>query len=279
MDITQTGIELSSGLRLPPVSLGTWDIRTEEQATQAVKAALDAGYRGIDTAACYENEDVIRQGLEAGAADRGNLMVTSKLWNNAHGYESALRAFDETETRLGGVDLYLIHWPGPVPSFLDTWPALEKLYSDGRVSAIGVSNFMVPQLEILLDRCRIAPMVNQIECHLWYMDRPLLSFCHRNGIAVQGFSPLGAGTGLLSDPVLEEVADRICRTPAQTALRYLLQNGISVIPKSSNPHRIATNSRLFDFAIQDNDMKRLDRMNRLVRTNKDPLHWFGQDYE
>jgi diketogulonate reductase-like aldo/keto reductase len=236
-----------------------------------VRAAVKTGYRGIDTAACYENEGLIRSSIDGCGIDRNELTVTSKLWNNSHGYDKALRAFDESEKKLRSIDIYLIHWPGPVPGFLETWTALEHLYEQGRVKTIGVSNFMVPQLEILLDRCRIRPMVNQIECHLWYTDYPLIDLCRRNNIAVQAFSPLSAGSGLIRNQTLQDIAEGLNRSPAQVALRYLLQIGVIPIPKSSNPLRIAENFHIFDFRIPDSEMEVLKGMNRLVRTNKDPL--------
>ena len=206
-------------IALPKLTLGTWDIRTRHQADVAVSAAISAGYRGIDSAACYENERVIRDAVEKCGIHRGEVFLTSKLWNNAHGYDQALRAFDRSEKELGSIDMYLIHWPGPVSSFLDTWKAFERLLEEKRVGLIGVSNFMMPQLDILLANANIRPMVNQIECHLWYVDRLLLDYCRRRNILVQGYSPLAAGSGLLTDPVLLAVAARLNRTPAQVALR------------------------------------------------------------
>lgn len=273
------GIKLNNGRLLPPVFLGTWDIRTQDQADRAVRAAISSGYRGIDTAACYENEVEIRRGIENCAADRKDLTLTSKLWNNAHGYDKALRAFEESEARLGSIDIYLIHWPGPVPGFLETWKALERLYREKRVQIIGVSNFMMPQLSLLLDSCEIVPMINQIECHLWYTDFPLLEFCRKHRITVQAFSPLSAGNGLIQNEELKTLAAKYQRSPAQIALRFLLQQGICPIPKSSNEIRISENINIFDFRITDGDMKDLEGLNRLVRTNKDPLSWFDQDYK
>lgn len=273
------GIKLNNGLVLPPVFLGTWDIRTQDQADTAVQAAMTSGYQGIDTATCYENETEIRRGIENSGADRSDLLVTSKLWNNAHGYDNALRAFDESEARLGSIDIYLIHWPGPVPGFMETWKAMEYLYREKRVKIIGVSNFMMPQLSLLLDSCEIKPMINQIECHLWYTDFLLLEFCRQHDIAVQAYSPLSAGNGLIQDERLKAVAESYGKSPAQIALRYLLQLGACPIPKSSKTTRVAENINLFDFGIRDEDMKVLKEMNRLVRTNKDPLSWFDQDYK
>ena len=272
-------VRLNNGFEIPSLTLGTWDIRSPGQADTAISAAISSGYRGIDSAACYENERLIRSSIENCGIDRKELTVTSKLWNNAHGYDQALKAFDRSEAELGSIDLYLIHWPGPVQGFLDTWRAMERLYGEHRVKAIGVSNFMMPQLDILLDRCSIKPMVNQIECHLWYTDHPLLDYCRTRDVAVQGFSPLSAGSGLLGDASLRGIAEKLGRTPAQVALRYLLQIGVFPIPKSSNPTRIAENAKLFDFIIPDTEMSALKEMNRLVRTNKDPMSWFDPDYK
>ena len=272
-------LRLSDGRQIPPVFLGTWDIRTQDQADTAIQAALSSGYGGIDSAACYENEDLIREGIEHSGFNRNQIFLTSKLWNNAHGLDNALRAFDESERRLGSIDIFLIHWPGPVHSFLETWKALERLHDEQRVKVIGVSNFMMSQLDILLRECRIRPMINQIECHLWYNDFMLLDYCQKHDIAVQAFSPLSAGTGLLHDGVLAKIAGELERTPAQIALRYLWQLGVYPVPKSTNPGRIAENTNFFDFEIPTGEMQELSRMNRLVRTNKDPLQWFDPEYK
>ncbi len=272
-------LRLSDGHQIPPVFLGTWDIRTQDQADTAIQAALSSGYGGIDSAACYENEDLIREGIEHSGFNRNQIFLTSKLWNNAHGFDNALRAFDESERRLGSIDIFLIHWPGPVHSFLETWKALERLHDEQRVKVIGVSNFMMSQLDILLRECRIRPMINQIECHLWYNDFMLLDYCQKHDIAVQAFSPLSAGTGLLHDGVLAKIAGELERTPAQIALRYLWQLGVYPVPKSTNPGRIAENTNFFDFEIPTGEMQELSRMNRLVRTNKDPLQWFDPEYK
>ncbi|RKX88050.1 MAG: aldo/keto reductase [Spirochaetes bacterium] len=269
---------LPDGRHIPPIFLGTWDIRTPEQASMAIKAAMTSGYGGIDTAACYENENLIRQGINDSGVPRSKVFITSKLWNNAHGFNPALKAFEESEKKLGSIDIFLIHWPGPVHSFLETWKALERLYDEKRVQVIGVSNFMMSQLDILLHECRIKPMINQIECHLWYNDFMLLDYCRKHDIAVQAYSPLSAGTGLLRDKTLIEIAEKLGKTPAQLALRYLWQIGVYPIPKSSNPKRIAENNDFFDFEIPVNYMQKLLSMNRLVRTNKDPLQWFDPEY-
>ena len=273
------GIKLNNGRTLPPVFLGTWDIRTQDQADIAVQAAILSGYRGIDTAACYENENEIYRGIENSGAHRKDLLVTSKLWNNAHGYDKALRAFDESEAKLGSIDIYLIHWPGPVSGFLETWKAFERLYREKRVHIIGVSNFMMPQLSLLLDSSEIKPMINQIECHLWYTDFLLLEYCRKQNVAVQAFSPLSAGKGLIQDERLKYIADKYGKSPAQIALRFLLQQGICPVPKSTNQTRIAENIDIFGFEIRDSDMRELEGFNRLVRTNKDPLSWFDQEYK
>ena len=272
-------IKLNNGESIPPIFLGTWDIRTQEQADRAVKAAISYGYRGIDSAACYENEVVIRRGIEHSGMDRDKLFVTSKLWNNGHGYDNALRTFDETEDRLGKVDMYLIHWPGPAQSFIETWKALEKIYEEKRVKVIGVSNFMMAHLDMLLEHCRIKPMVNQFESHLWYTDYQLIKYCFDRGIVVEAFSPLTSGKGLLDDEALKRFAAKIGKTPAQVALRYLLQMGVIPLPKSDVPEHIAENIASFDFELSQEEMQTLKDMNRLQRTNKDPFSFFDPDYK
>ncbi|MGI6175877.1 MAG: aldo/keto reductase [Christensenellales bacterium] len=271
-------ITLSNGVAMPRIFLGTWMTRDQQEADHAIQSAVDAGYRGIDTAMSYENENSIRKAIEKCGVDRDELFVTSKLWNNAHGYDDALRTFDQSEKNLGGVDMYLIHWPGQSKSFIETWKAFERIYREKRVKAIGVSNFMCAHMEILLDHCEIKPMVNQIECHVMYVNTPIIRYSQQNGMVMQAWSPLMYGKGLLEDAGLIAIAQKYGRSPAQIALRYLLQLDIVPLPKSVNPARVKENFDIFDFEITKEDMDALRAKNVLRRVGHDPFTFFPPEY-
>ncbi|GHG01456.1 MULTISPECIES: aldo/keto reductase [Amycolatopsis] len=265
-------IELNNGVRMPQLGYGVFQVPDDETAT-AVKAALDAGYRSIDTAAVYGNEKGVGQALAESGIARDELFVTTKLWNSAQGYDSTLKAFDESMTKLGleQLDLYLIHWPTPArDKFLDTWKAFEKLYNDGRVRAIGVSNFQPAHLERLLDAAEVAPAVNQVELHPYLQQRELREFDAKNGIATEAWSPLAKGGSLLGDPVIAELAVKHSRTPAQIVLRWHLQLDNVVIPKSVTPSRIEENFDLFGFTLTEEEMESLTPLDRGERTGPDP---------
>lgn len=271
-------VTLRGGLELPPIALGTWMTRSQEEADVAVRAAVDAGYRSIDAAMSYENETAIREAVKKCGVSRDEIFLTTKLWNNAHGYDEALRTFDRSEKNMGRVDIYLIHWPGPGDGFLQTWRAMERIYKEKRVKAIGVCNFMRPHLELLMANCEIMPMIDQIECHLYLVDEPLIGFCFEHGIQVEAWSPLTYGQGLLNDPVLAGVAEKYGRSSAQIALRYLVQRGIRPLPKSSRPERIRENIALFDFELAGEDMDTLAGLNVMRRVGHDPYTFFVQEY-
>ncbi|MEU0537527.1 aldo/keto reductase [Amycolatopsis tolypomycina] len=265
-------IELNNGVRMPQLGYGVFQVPDDETAT-AVKAALDAGYRSIDTAAVYGNEKGVGQAIAESGIARDELFVTTKLWNSAQGYDSTLEAFDESMAKLGleQLDLYLIHWPTPArDKFLDTWKAFEKLYTDGRVRAIGVSNFQPAHLERLLDNAEIAPAVNQVELHPYLQQRELREFDAKNGIATEAWSPLAKGGSLLGDPVIAELAVKHSRTPAQIVLRWHLQLDNVVIPKSVTPSRMEENFDLFGFTLTEEEMESLTPLDRGERTGPDP---------
>ena len=265
-------IELNNGVRMPQLGYGVFQVPDDETAT-AVKAALEAGYRSIDTAAVYGNEKGVGQAITESGIARDELFVTTKLWNSAQGYDSTLKAFDESMTKLGleQLDVYLIHWPTPARGkFLDTWKAFEKLYTDGRVRAIGVSNFQPAHLERLLDAAEIAPAVNQVELHPYLQQRELREFDAKQGIATEAWSPLAKGGSLLGDPVVAELAVKHSRTPAQIVLRWHLQLGNVVIPKSVTPSRIEENFDLFGFTLTEEEMESLTPLDRGERTGPDP---------
>jgi len=265
-------IELNNGVRMPQLGYGVFQVPDDETAT-AVKAALEAGYRSIDTAAVYGNEKGVGQAIAESGIARDELFVTTKLWNSAQGYDSTLKAFDESMTKLGleQLDLYLIHWPTPARGkFLDTWKAFEKLYADGRVRAIGVSNFQPAHLERLLDAADVAPAVNQVELHPYLQQRELREFDAKHGIATEAWSPLAKGGSLLGDPVVAELAVKHSRTPAQIVLRWHLELGNVVIPKSVTPERIRQNLDVFGFSLDADDLAAIATLESGERTGLHP---------
>ncbi|WP_407562189.1 aldo/keto reductase [Streptomyces sp. 184] len=259
---------LNNGVAMPQLGFGVWQVPDDEAET-AVRTAIDAGYRSIDTASIYGNERGTGKALAGAGVPREDLFVTTKLWNSDQGYDAALRAFDESLRRLGldHVDLYLIHWPAPAKDqFVETWRALEKIYSDGRARAIGVSNFQPAHLQRLLDEGTVAPALNQIELHPDFAQADLRAFHAAHGIATEAWSPLGQGKGLLDEPVLRELGEKHGRSPAQIVLRWHLQLGNVVIPKSVTPSRIRENIDVFGFELDDADLRAiagLDAGNRI----------------
>lgn len=264
-------ITLNDGIEIPQLGFGVFQVPPEE-TERAVTLALEAGYRHIDTATIYENEEGVGRAIAASGIPRDELFVTTKLWNADQGYDEALRAFDASARRLGldVVDLYLIHWPVPSRDrYVDSWRALERLKADGRVRSIGVSNFHQPHLQRVLDAGDVVPSINQIELHPYLQQAALRAFHAEHGIATQAWSPLAKGR-VLDDPVLTRIADAHGRTPAQVVLRWHLQLGNVVIPKSVTPERIRENLRVFDFALSDEEMAQIAPLERGERTGPDP---------
>lgn len=269
----QSWIVLNNGVKMPQFGLGVWQTENGQQVIDAVKAAVNVGYRAIDTAAAYENEDGVGQGIRECGLDRNELFITSKLWNSDQGYDNTLRAFDKTMERLGldVLDLYLIHWPCPNDGlFVETWKAFETLYKQGRVRAIGLSNFTKENIQTLLDSCEIKPMVNQIECHPYLTQVEMQSFLFQNQIAMTAWSPLAHGE-VFGDQTLQKIADKYGKNIAQVVIRWELQRGIITIPKSINPKRIEENIQVFDFVLSAEDMIEIDMLNKNHRTGPDPL--------
>ncbi|MER8153628.1 aldo/keto reductase [Streptomyces sp. NPDC094472] len=270
-------ITLNNGVRMPQLGFGVWQI-PDDEAQVAVRTALDAGYRSIDTAAIYGNEEGTGKGLAASGIARDELFVTTKLQNADQGYDSTLRAFDASLTRLGleYVDLYLIHWPLPgVDKYVDTWKAFEKIYSEGRAKAIGLSNFHAAHTQRLLSETSIIPVIDQIELHPQLQQAELRAFNARHDIATEAWSPLGQGKGLLEDPKLAAIAHKHGKSPAQVVLRWHLDLGNVVIPKSVTPSRIQENIDVFDFQLDSEDLSAIDSLEAGNRLGFDPETFNG----
>ncbi|WP_405498682.1 aldo/keto reductase [Nocardia sp. NBC_00511] len=247
---------LNNGSVIPQLGFGVWQVE-DEQAYSAVSTALQTGYRHIDTARIYGNESGVGRAVRDSGLPRDEVFITTKLWNSDQGYDATLRAFDESLERLGTdfVDLYLIHWPTPaLDRYLDTYRAFEKIYADGRAKAIGVSNFTPETLRRLVAESDIVPVLNQIELHPYFSQREMRELATSLGVAVEAWSPLGQGGSLLAEPVLVQLAEKYGKTPAQIVLRWHLQLGNIVIPKSVTPSRIAENIDVFDFELTDGDV-------------------------
>ncbi|QYN25772.1 aldo/keto reductase [Amycolatopsis sp. DSM 110486] len=257
---------------MPQLGFGVFQVPPAETKA-AVKTALDAGYRSIDTATAYGNEAAVGEALAESGIAADELFITTKLWNSDQGYDQTLRAFDSSISALGldQLDLYLIHWPLPArDKYVDTWKALEKLYADGRVRAIGVSNFQPSHLRRVLDEGSVVPAVNQIELSPYLVQQELRAFHADHGIATEAWSPLAKGGDLLGEQAVVEVATAHGRTPAQVVLRWHLQLGNVVIPKSVTPSRVAENFDVFGFTLTDAEVASLSSLDRGLRTGPDP---------
>ncbi|WP_214761017.1 aldo/keto reductase [Exiguobacterium sp. s129] len=264
---------LNNDVKMPMLGLGVYKVEDGAVTVDTVKAALEADYRLIDTAAIYQNEESVGQALREAGIPREDVFVTTKLWNEFHGFDEALQAFQDSLDRLGleYVDLFLIHWPMPrFGKFVETYKALEQLYEEGRVRAIGVSNFEVEHLEQIIQSCSIVPAVNQVEIHPYLSQKELIAFCKRYDIQIQAWSPLMKGREALEDDTIVEIANRHGKSPAQVILRWHLQNGVAVIPKSVTPSRIKENIQVFDFTLTKEEMAAIDTLNRDERTGSDP---------
>ena len=265
-------ITLNNGVQIPQLGLGTYQM-PEPETKDLVQAALEGGYRHIDTASAYGNERGVGQAVRESGVPRAELFVTTKLANLAHGYDSALEAFDESMEPLGldVLDLYLIHWPVPAQDlYVDTWRALERLHADGRIRAIGVSNFQAEHLQRLLDETRTVPAVNQIELHPYLQQRELRRLHAELGIATEAWSPLAMAGSMLSDEVLVGVAEKHGRTAAQVVLRWHIEIGNVVIPKSARPERMAENASIFDFELDQDDLQAIASLDRDGRIGAHP---------
>lgn len=269
--MTQPTIELNNGVQIPQVGFGTFQVDSAE-TQKVVELALEAGYRHIDTAAAYKNEAGVGAALKASGLPRDEVFVTTKLRNGDQGYESTLKAFDESRTALGVdvVDLYLIHWPVPSRWYApEVWKAFEKLYADGAVRAIGVSNFLPEHLERLLPTVTVPPAVNQFEVHPTYQQGEAQDISTKAGMAVEAYAPIGKGQDLEEEAVVR-IAEAHGVTPAQVVIRWHVQQGRIVIPKSATPERIASNVDVFGFELSDDDMLAITGLERGNRLFPDP---------
>ena len=263
-------VRLGNGVQIPWVGLGVFKSPPGKETEQAVRWALELGYRHIDTAAFYQNEQDVARGLKASGVPREKVFITTKVWNTDQGYDQALKAFDRSRLALDVdvVDLYLVHWPVR-GKFTDTWKALEKLLADGKVRAIGVSNFLVHHLEELRASSSVAPVVNQVEFHPFLVQKELLDYDARTGIRHEAWSPLTRGRRL-DDPAITAISRKHGRTPAQVVLRWDLQLGVVTIPKSVHRERILENSKVFDFELDAEDMARLTGLDEGARIGPNP---------
>ena len=266
-------VKLHNGVEIPQLGYGVFKVENGNQTVDSVKKALDVGYRLIDTATVYQNEEGVGQAIRECGIPREEIFVTTKVWNTDQGYESTLAAFETSLKKLGldYVDLYLIHWPG-VDKYLDTWRAFETLHKAGKVRAIGVSNFLVPHLEKLLKSAEIKPVVNQIEVHPYLTQEELRRYCQQHDIMIEAYSPLGRGN-VVEDPSISTIAKKHGKSAAQVILRWHLQHGNVVIPKSIKPSRIEENANLFDFELNPAEMNEIDQLNKNERYGSHPDDW------
>lgn len=261
---------LKNGLSIPDIGYGTWKIEDESAAAECVKTALQAGYRHIDTATVYGNEAAVGKGIRESAIPREDIFITTKLWNNVYGYQKTVSAFYESLERLqvDYVDLYMIHWPSPlqfrdchIERTLESYKAMEQLYREGKIRALGVSNFLRRHLEEIENLIDIPVMVNQIEFHPYFYDEETIAYCKANDIVVEAYSPLGRGN-VLKEKILEETGKKYHKSPAQICIRYALDHGIIPLPKSITKQRIQENLDVFDFCLEEEDMGKIKTLNR-----------------
>lgn len=261
---------LNNGVEMPYFGLGVFKTKDGKEVIDAIHWAIEAGYRHIDTAAIYKNEAGVGKAIQTSSIDRGDLFVVSKVWNAGQGYESTLKAYDESlkKLKLDYLDLYLVHWP-VMGKYVDTWKALEYLYKQGKVKAIGVSNFLQHHLEDVLEVCEIVPMVNQMEFHPYLVQQDLIDFCKSHGIQYEAWSPLMRGE-ILDVPLMKELSKTYGKTEVQIVLRWNLQKGVVTIPKSVKKERIADNANIFDFKLSKADMLKIDHLDKGHRVGPDP---------
>jgi diketogulonate reductase-like aldo/keto reductase len=261
---------LNNNVKMPWLGLGVFKMKEGDETENALRASLDCGYRSIDTAAIYRNEESVGRAIQNSGIPRDELFITTKVWNSDQGYETTLKAFDESRKKLqlDIIDLYLIHWPVK-GKYTETWKALEKLYKDGTVRAIGLSNFLIHHIKDIQESCEIPPMVDQVEFHPQLRQADLYRYCRENKIQLEAWAPLGQNRSL-KNPTIVEVAETHEKSPAQILIRWDLQLDVVTIPKSSKAERILENSQVFDFSLDASDMDRISRLDENLRFSDDP---------
>lgn len=274
LDGLKASVPLNHGGAMPWLGLGVWQMRSDAETERVVRSAIELGYRSIDTARIYGNERGVGRAIRASGVPRGQLFVTTKVWTDDIRAGRIEEAFQRSLQllELEYVDLYLVHWP-ITGKIVSAWRAMEELHRSGRVKAIGVSNHMRPHLEELLRAAKIVPAVNQIEFHPYLQSRALLDYCSEHQIQVEAWSPLMQGGGLLTDPVVQKIAQRRGRSAAQIVLRWDLQSGVVTIPKTVRTERLAENAGLFDFTLDDAEMAAIDGLERKERSGADPFNF------
>ncbi len=267
--------KISGQVEIPMLGLGTYRITGEQEVLTAVKAAYETGYRHFDTADIYGNHRQLAKAFKTLQIPREEIFITSKIWNSDHGYNSTFSVYDRllNELETDYLDLFLIHWPGFSYTFLDTWQAMIELWQKNRVRAIGVSNFFIKHLEILLKETSVAPAVNQIELHPYLVDWNLVKFCRQNNIAVESWAPILKGE-IAKDITLKQIGEKYGKTAVQVTLRWHIQNDFIAIPKSANPQRIKENFDIWDFELSQEDMALIDRLNHGYRRGPNPDSFF-----
>lgn len=265
--------KLHNGTEMPYLGLGVYKTKDGAEVKAAINFALEAGYRHIDTASFYKNEEGVGEAVKASAIPREEIFVTTKVWNDDQGYEETLKAFDISlqKLKMDYVDLYLIHWPVP-GKYLETWTALEKLYEEGKAKAIGVCNCLPHHIEAIMDEERIKPMLLQNEFHPRLVQQPVMDFCKKNEIQYQAWSPLMRGR-ILENEKLRKLASKYGKSPAQIIIRWDLQKGVITIPKSVHKERIEENADIFDFQLSSEEVALIDSLDREERTGAHPDHF------
>ncbi|WP_227394620.1 aldo/keto reductase [Jeotgalibacillus aurantiacus] len=266
-------VTLNNGLKMPQIGLGVWQVEDHQTGVDSVKKAIETGYRSIDTAMIYKNEEAVGEGIRAAGVPREDLFITTKVWNADQGYDSTIEAFNTSLEKLGldYVDLYLVHWPMPEKDrYVDTYKAMEKLYEEGKVKAIGVCNFEIEHLQRLMDECTVKPVLNQVECHPYLAQNELKEFCAKHDIFVEAWSPLMQGGAVLEDDIIRNIAEKYGKSPAQVVIRWHLQSNSIVIPKSVTPSRIESNFDVFDFELTEDEMKSINDLDRGERKGPHP---------
>ncbi|OEH92855.1 aldo/keto reductase [Bacillus solimangrovi] len=255
---------------MPSFGLGTYKMTHSQETNDAVKVAMKHGYRLIDTASFYDNEEEIGTAIEESGMKREDIFVTTKVWNSEQGYDETIKAFERSRKKLGieYIDLYLIHWPVP-GKYIDTWKALEKLYKDGSVRAIGVCNFHIHHLQDIMENSEVVPVVNQVEYHPYLQQPELHSFCKEHNIFIEAWAPLMRGK-VFDNSIIQGLSMKYNKTPAQITLRWEIQNEIITIPKSSNERRIIENANIYDFNLTEEEMKQMANLDKNERTGYDP---------